>query len=221
MTLPVKKYDHLNKYTGEIVSKYEGIRNKWTTSLDDAIRIGELLTQCRIKVEHGDWEDFVREKLPFAETTSRYFIRAYGRRKELKSAAAADLLDDGWREALDKMGEQSQKPQPVRKVTKDEEIEGEVVESPKQLTHTKAKVEEVDTSEAEITSFNVKKSLKATGFNWREAVKARVLKELDEEEKLILALDDSVDREGIDSPLEYYAHLKISLKIEWTRENLG
>ena len=60
-------------------------------TLDKAIRIGELLTEQKVGMEHGTWLPWLQENVPFSERTARDYLRFYDQREELKTATVADL----------------------------------------------------------------------------------------------------------------------------------
>ncbi|MHC1767692.1 MAG: MT-A70 family methyltransferase [Verrucomicrobiia bacterium] len=62
-------------------------------TVEMVIRIGELLTGEKAKLQHGEWLPWVRENLEFSERTSRNYISVYQRRDTLKTANVADLSD--------------------------------------------------------------------------------------------------------------------------------
>jgi hypothetical protein len=72
------------------------------TTLDKAIRVGELLTEQKASLEHGEWLPWIETNCPFSERTARYYIRFWERRGELKSASVADLA--GARKLLSDQG---------------------------------------------------------------------------------------------------------------------
>lgn len=61
------------------------------TSLDAAIRIGELLTAEKAKLAHGQWLPWLKANVPFAEKSAQNYMRVYGQRDRIKSASVADL----------------------------------------------------------------------------------------------------------------------------------
>lgn len=63
------------------------------TSIQDAIRIGELLSEERRRAGHGNWLPWIKANLEFSECTARNYIRVYENRDRLKSANVADLTD--------------------------------------------------------------------------------------------------------------------------------
>ena len=56
-------------------------------------RIGELLTEQKAGMKHGNWLPWIKENLPFSERTARDYLRFYDRREELKTARVADMAE--------------------------------------------------------------------------------------------------------------------------------
>ena len=63
------------------------------TSIQDAIRIGELLSEEKRRAGHSNWLPWIKANLEFSECTARNYIRVYENRDRLKSANVADLTD--------------------------------------------------------------------------------------------------------------------------------
>lgn len=74
----------IRKLHGEI---FEAAR----TSLPKAIRIGELLTGIKDKMEHGQWLPWIQKNLLFSERTAQNYIRCFDEKDRLKNAMASDL----------------------------------------------------------------------------------------------------------------------------------
>lgn len=62
------------------------------TVLTKAIRIGEILTETKATLPHGQFTPWLK-KLPFAETTARNYMRLFRNRAELKTATVAGLTE--------------------------------------------------------------------------------------------------------------------------------
>jgi len=63
------------------------------TTLEKAVRLGELLTSIKSELPHGTWLPWLKQKCPFSERSAQYYMVLYERREELKSAAIADLRE--------------------------------------------------------------------------------------------------------------------------------
>lgn len=69
----------------KICELHDNILNHLRRSLDDAIRIGELLTQQKEEVGHGRFTVWIRENLPFSDRTARTYMSLFRRRETLKT----------------------------------------------------------------------------------------------------------------------------------------
>ena len=85
MTVPV------TSRVEEIRRLHQEITDGFRITLEKAVRIGELLTQVKGGLKHGEWLPWIAVNCSFAERTARDYIRFFERREELKSANVADL----------------------------------------------------------------------------------------------------------------------------------
>jgi hypothetical protein len=93
-TIEKSKAQHINSDNAavkEIKKLHGAIIHAAKTSLDSAIRIGELLTKARAKVQHGEWESWAEKHLPFDVRTARNYLRVYEGRDRLKTETVSDL----------------------------------------------------------------------------------------------------------------------------------
>ncbi|MCK9570950.1 DUF3102 domain-containing protein [Candidatus Pacearchaeota archaeon] len=74
----------------EIKRLHEGIEAKMRTSVQDAIRIGEILSSVKEKKEHGDFLPWVKT-LPFTERTAQRYIQVFQHRD--KTDRVSDLQE--------------------------------------------------------------------------------------------------------------------------------
>jgi hypothetical protein len=77
----------------EIRALHASIMSAAKRSLDEAIRVGELLENCKTALPHGEWLGWVRDNLSFSERTARNYLRLFRNRDVLKSANVADLSE--------------------------------------------------------------------------------------------------------------------------------
>jgi hypothetical protein len=63
------------------------------TSLDKAMRIGELLTQQKTSLEHGQWLTWIKANVSFSDQTARNYMRVYERRDDPKFKTVLNLAD--------------------------------------------------------------------------------------------------------------------------------
>lgn len=79
--------------TDEIRKLHDEINGFGRKALDNAIRIGELLTQEKAKLDHGEWLPWVQVNMPFTDRTARNYIRCFEKRDRLKSENVSDLAE--------------------------------------------------------------------------------------------------------------------------------
>jgi CBS domain-containing protein len=70
----------------ELRHEVEQSEHHWQTAVGHAIRAGELLTEAKAQVEHGEWLPWLEANFPGSERTARNYMRL-GR----ESATVADL----------------------------------------------------------------------------------------------------------------------------------
>ena len=63
------------------------------SSLGSAIRIGELLTEQKAKLKHGEWQAWVESHLLFSARTARNYIRIFDNREKLKTETVSVLTE--------------------------------------------------------------------------------------------------------------------------------
>lgn len=62
-------------------------------TIDDAIRIGEILSQIKEVVRHGSWIDWVQQNCPFGARQAQKYISIYDRREQIKNDLSSHLDD--------------------------------------------------------------------------------------------------------------------------------
>jgi len=75
----------------EITRLHSEILEAARTSVDKAIRIGELLTQEKDKLDHGQWLPWLKANVPFTRATAANYMRCWERREELKCKTVLHL----------------------------------------------------------------------------------------------------------------------------------
>jgi Protein of unknown function (DUF3102) len=75
----------------EIVRLHGEIVEALRTSLPKAIRIGELLTEQKASLGHGNFLPWVAQQLPFSESTARNYMRVFRERDRLEAASVEGL----------------------------------------------------------------------------------------------------------------------------------
>jgi Protein of unknown function (DUF3102) len=76
----------INRLHGEIC---EAAR----TSIGKAIRIGELLTQVRSTLKHGEWLPWLKENVGFSRQTADNYRRIYEKREDIKLLNVGNLSE--------------------------------------------------------------------------------------------------------------------------------
>jgi hypothetical protein len=79
--------------TQEIVRLHSEIGSLLRQSLEKAIRIGQLLSEQKQTLKHGEFIPWLKANIPFAETTARNYMRLYRERDRLKTATVAGLKE--------------------------------------------------------------------------------------------------------------------------------
>ena len=97
----------------EIARLHQQILGHARNSLNDAIRIGEILTQVKSVLRHGEWLNWLKSSVPFSERTAQNYMACYVRRDAFKSANVADLTR-AYGLILSSNGSRSDQPQRLR-----------------------------------------------------------------------------------------------------------
>ena len=72
----------------EIVSAHEAVIDHFQQSVACAIKAGELLIQAKSLVRRGEWQDWLANNCPFAETTAQGYMRLAKLPEENRNAVA-------------------------------------------------------------------------------------------------------------------------------------
>jgi hypothetical protein len=115
----------------EIVKEHRAASEHMRHAVASAIKVGELLIQAKTLVRRGEWQDWLANNCPFAETTAQGYMRLARLPEENRKA----LRDSSLRAALDAIADHHERAIADESKT----IEGEAEE-----------VEPSDTDEAEI-----------------------------------------------------------------------
>ena len=78
-------------YTKQIIKLHEQVQANLKRTLEDAIRIGELLNLKKQELGHGNFGDWIKSSLPFTDRTARNYIKVYSKQNELKMESVSDL----------------------------------------------------------------------------------------------------------------------------------
>jgi len=77
--------------TQEIVQLHGEIAGHLKMSLDKAIRIGQLLTEQKNALKHGEFQSWLEANIPFSDRTARNYMRLYRERDRIKTEIVSDL----------------------------------------------------------------------------------------------------------------------------------
>lgn len=77
----------------EIIALHGEIITAARSTLDKAIRIGELLTEQKAQLKHGQWLPWVKGNLPFSHNTASRYMSVYARRDEISHSGKFELTD--------------------------------------------------------------------------------------------------------------------------------
>lgn len=79
--------------TKQIVELHEQILASMRRSLRTATEIGKLLADQKAELNHGEWESWVRDNLPFSVATARNYRKLYAERNRLKSLNVSEMAE--------------------------------------------------------------------------------------------------------------------------------
>lgn len=82
--LETSRINEINRLHNEIVGHLK-------TSLEKAMRIGELLTEQKQKLKHGEFTPWIKANLPFTDRTARNYMRLHRERDRIKTETVSDL----------------------------------------------------------------------------------------------------------------------------------
>jgi hypothetical protein len=77
----------------EINRMHKDVFEAFKLGLDGAIRIGELLTECKKEVGHGGWMQWMKDNLTFSQHSANYYMRLYAERSNPKLVSLTNLWE--------------------------------------------------------------------------------------------------------------------------------
>jgi hypothetical protein len=77
------KHPVINR-SDQICQLHADIVGNLKMSLEKAIQIGELLTEQKKELKHGQWGHWIRKNVPFTQATAANYMRIYEHREEFK-----------------------------------------------------------------------------------------------------------------------------------------
>lgn len=70
---------------------HDEIKRNLLSTLNKALRIGQLLSIQKDKLKHGEFTTWVKQNLPFSDRTARNYMRLFRERDKLKTENVTDL----------------------------------------------------------------------------------------------------------------------------------
>ncbi len=77
--------------TQEIVRLHSEVVGHLKQSLEKAIRIGQLLSEQKEFLKHGEFTPWLESNIPFTDRTARNYMRLYRERDRIKTETISDL----------------------------------------------------------------------------------------------------------------------------------
>lgn len=75
----------------EIKTLHLEIMGHLKMSLEKAIKIGQLLTEQKTELKHGEFTPWMKDNLPFTERTARNYMKLFQEKHRLKTETVSDL----------------------------------------------------------------------------------------------------------------------------------
>jgi hypothetical protein len=146
----------------EIESLHLEITESAKTTIEKAIRIGELLAEQKASLKHGEWLPWAKENLPFKAGQAQRYMRVYTRRDELNTSskthltAACQILSAGDEEPEEQSFNEVDVIEPTRIL---HQPRGESIRSePKDYAPTGGSLEEIEETAEEVESVGIDRS---------------------------------------------------------------
>ena len=98
MNLELVEHDRLGELAATVNDEYALMTGDMTRAVKRAIRIGELLTEAKSEVAHGEWIPWVEENLVFGQREARRYMRVAANRTRVSDS-------DSLREAVSLLAE--------------------------------------------------------------------------------------------------------------------
>ena len=110
----------------EITSLHDLAMKESQSAVLRAIRIGELLTEQKTELQHGEWIPWVEENLPFGREQSARYMRIYSNRDVLANVTCMSHLP--MNQAIQMLATPKPKAETVAEFTDDEHVDTETGE---------------------------------------------------------------------------------------------
>lgn len=75
----------------EIKTLHDEVTEALRAALPKAIRIGELLTETKASLQHGEWGEWCEKNLPFTARTASNYMKVFANQHQLESETVSDL----------------------------------------------------------------------------------------------------------------------------------
>jgi hypothetical protein len=190
--------NEINRLHEEVAVSVEQIRVTGVAVIEKAIKIGELLTECKNEIPFGEWEQWVRINLPFDVRQAQRYMKVYRERQEYYKDPEHYFVT-GWRTLMGNTVKQL----PV-KSSKDLQEEPEESEEPEAPPAFKD-VPELHPPEPIELEYDVKKDLLPLLDKWSDKVY----------NDMAVAFSDAYDDAG--GTLRQYSKVKVNITVEWYR----
>lgn len=82
----------LRRLAAQINAAHNEAEAAMRTTLEHAIRVGDLLSRAKAKVSHGEWADWLAANVTFSERTAQVYMRTALRKREIESKAQFTAL---------------------------------------------------------------------------------------------------------------------------------
>jgi hypothetical protein len=105
VNLELVDHDDLGEIASRVNDEYALMTGDMTRAVQRAIRIGELLTQAKADVAHGEWLPWIQQNLVFSERHARKYMQVYANRSRVADLGASSL-----REAVALLAEPKDEP---------------------------------------------------------------------------------------------------------------
>jgi hypothetical protein len=149
--------NQITQTKNEIIRVYDDLKSYAKLTIENAIRLGELLSHQKELLGHGAWGDWVDENLPFSSKSVQRYMKLYANREHLKNdnvsylGEAYKLLTDSKDEPDQENIEENQSETGYENMEAKESepdandipIEGEIVDEPEPATRPKTVEAEV------------------------------------------------------------------------------
>jgi hypothetical protein len=112
MNLELVEHDRLGELAATVNDEYALMTGDMTRAVKRAIRIGELLSEAKAEVAHGEWIPWVEENLTFGQDMASKYMRLYRKQERVLDFGATSI-----REAVALLAAPKDEPEDVQTST--------------------------------------------------------------------------------------------------------